>query len=156
MTDAMEDMIEENRKFGVSLTLAHQQLSQFNIRKIDSFSNVGSTIIFKFGTKDAQFLRRDLQDKVEQKDLITLDRGQAITRIGNEVVRIRTNKPLKIPEVNCRDRIIEQSHARYYRPANEVKRAIRNREELEAGPLASYRPEDIDKKSTPSPRSRNR
>ena len=156
MTDAMEDMIEENRKFGVSLTLAHQQLSQFNIRKIDSFSNVGSTIIFKVGTKDAQFLMRDLQDLVEQKDLITLDVGQAIARIGTEVVRIRTNGPLEIPEKNCRDRIIEQSHAQYYRPANEVKRAIRNREELEAGPLASYRPEDIDKKSTPSPRSRNR
>jgi len=46
MTDALEEMIAETRKYRVSLTLAHQFLSQFNQRRADALSATGSTIIF--------------------------------------------------------------------------------------------------------------
>jgi len=138
MTDAMEDLIAETRKFGVSLTLAHQQFSQFGNRKIDALSSVGSTIIFNVGTRDAQYLRRDLQGLVEIEDLITLEVGQAISRIGTEVVRLRTRDVLDIPEDNSADKIIEYSRSRYFRPVDEMRRAIRARDEYWAEPLSSY------------------
>jgi len=136
LTDAVEDMIAETRKFNVSLTLAHQYLSQFGTRQADALLSVGSTVIFNVDTKDARYLRKDLQDKVEIEDLITLEIGRAIARIDNQVVRVKTHYPLDIPENHCRERIIAQSHARYYRPVKEVQRAVRMRGEQWAEPLS--------------------
>jgi hypothetical protein len=127
LTDAVEDLIAETRKFNVSLTLAHQFMSQFNTRQGDALSSVGSTIIFNVDTKDARHLVKDLQNKVELSDLITLDVGQAIARIGNHVVRVKTHHPLKVPQNHCADLIIKQSRARYCRPVLEVQRAVRAR-----------------------------
>ena len=127
LTDAVEDLIAETRKFNVSLTLAHQFMSQFNTRQGDALSTVGSTIIFNVDTKDARHLIKDLQDKVELKDVITLDVGQAIVRIGNRVVRVKTHHPLKIPQNNSADLIIRQSRERYCRPVAEVQQAVRTR-----------------------------
>jgi hypothetical protein len=127
LTEAVEDLIAETRKFNVSLTLAHQFMSQFNTQQGDALSGVESTIIFKVNTKDAHHLIKDLQDKVKVADLITLDIGQAIVRIGNHVVRVKTHYPLQIPQNDSADLIIRQSRARYYRPVAEVQQAIRAR-----------------------------
>jgi len=128
MTDAIEDLIAETRKFNVSLVLAHQYLSQFDGRKADALSSVGSTIIFNVDTRDAQHLRKDLQGLADVDDLITLEVGQAIARIGTHVVRVHTTPPLEMGEDHCRDQIIAQSRAKYYRPIEEVRRDIRDRD----------------------------
>ncbi len=135
ITDAMEDLIAETRKFNVSLTLAHQYMSQFNTRKTDALSSVGSTIIFNVDTKDAQHLRKDLQGMVELDDLIKLEVGQAIARIGNNIVRFRTLKPLGIPAKNSRHVIVGHCRSHYCRAASEVKKAIRRRSEQWNKPL---------------------
>lgn len=127
MTDAMEDLIAETRRFNISLTLAHQYLGQFTARHTDLLSSLGSTIIFNVDAKDAQHLHKDLQGLVDLKDLITLDAGQAIARIGRHVVRLETCVPLKIREDNCRDLIIARSREKYCRPIANVKKAIATR-----------------------------
>ncbi|NQU74928.1 MAG: type IV secretion system DNA-binding domain-containing protein [Planctomycetes bacterium] len=141
LTDAVEDMIAETRKFNVSLTLAHQYLSQFGTRQADALLSVGSTVIFNVDTKDARYLRKDLQDKVEIEDLITLEIGRAIARIDNQVVRVKTHYPLEIPDNHCRERIIAQSRARYCKPVKEVQRAVRMRGEQWAEPLSQGHPQ---------------
>jgi len=137
LTDAIDDLIAETAKFKVSLTLAHQYMSQFAIKTSDAISSVGSTIIFNVDTRDAQYLRKDLQGLVEVEDLATLGVGQAIARIGTQVVRLKAYPPLEIPADNCRDLIIAQSRARYYRPIAEVRRAVHARRERWREPLAS-------------------
>ncbi len=127
LTDAIEDLIAETRKFSVPLSLAHQYMSQFGAGKTDALSSVGSAIIFKVDSKDAAYLKKDLQGRVAVEDLITLKRGEAIARIGTEIVRIKTPKPLAPSKRNPHDLIIEQSRARYYRPIADVQKAIRNR-----------------------------
>jgi hypothetical protein len=127
LTDAMEDVIAETRKFGVSLTLAHQYMSQFNTRKTDALSGVGSTIMFRVDRRDAEHLQKDLQGKVSLEDLSTLEVGQAIARIGNHIVRVRTQGPLAIPPQNSSDLIIARSRELYCRPTAEVFKAIRER-----------------------------
>ena len=142
MTDAIEDLVAQMRKFKVSLTLAHQYLRQFPIQKADALSTVGSTIIFRVNTADARRLIRGLQGLVEEEDLFKLDVGQAIARIGSHVVRFRTLPPLEIPEDNCRMHIIERCRSLYYRPVDAVRRAIRRRGERWAAPLPSFEPYD--------------
>jgi len=127
ITDALEDLIAETRKYGVSLSLAHQYMSQFGKRKTDAFSSVGSTIIYNVDTKDAHYLAKDLRGLVEAKDIISLDKYEAIVRIGMEIVKMKTLPPLKVSENNFKSSIIEESRKKYYKAAHEVRRYIRRR-----------------------------
>ena len=137
MTDSLEDLIAETRKFKVSLSLAHQYMSQFGKRKTDAFSSVGSTVIFNVDSKDASYLTKDLQQKVKAKDLVVLEIGEAIVRIGTEIVRCKMHLPMKSPANNVRQKIIDESHRKYYRPAHEIRNLIKHRNERWSAPFSS-------------------
>jgi hypothetical protein len=126
MTDALDDVIAEARKYRVSLTLAHQHLSQFGIKKTDALAGVGSTVIFNVD-RDARSLAKILLGKVRSKDLMTLEDYQAIARIGQHVVRIRTYRPPDIAGTGIRDAIIARSRSLYCQPAEVVARMLRER-----------------------------
>lgn len=129
VTDALEDLIAETRKYGVSLTLAHQYLKQFGERSADALSSVGTTIIFNVDRKDAAYLVKDLRGLVEVDDLISLEIGEAILRAGTDVVRIRTPKPRGLVSTALRERIIGESRRRYCKPVHEVREAVHRRAE---------------------------
>ena len=129
MTDALEDLIAETRKFNVSLNLAHQYMSQFGHRKIDAFSSVGTTVIFNVDERDARFLTKDLRGKVKPEDMFNLEVAEAIARIGTGVVKFRLPPPLEADNKALRERIIENSRGRFYRPVPEVRKAILRRRE---------------------------
>ena len=128
LTEAMEDLIAETRKFGVSLTLAHHYLRQFSTKEVDALSSVGTTIITNVNTKDARHLTKDLQDVVKYEDIITLKVGEVIARIGTDIVRCKTYGSLNLPKHHFKDTIIERSHRHYYRPAAVVREFIKNRD----------------------------
>ncbi len=127
LTDAIEDLLNEGRKFNVRFRLAHHQMSQFVTRKTDAILGVGTTIVFRVDSRDAAILSRGLLGKAATEDLVALADHEAIARIGNEVVRLKTPTPREVPASNFRERIIEESHRKYYRPAHEVREMIRNR-----------------------------
>jgi hypothetical protein len=112
------NLITQARKFNVSLTLAHQHLSQLDTRLADAANDVGTTIIFRVERADAARLVRDMRGLVEVDDLVSLKVGQAIARSDEDIVRIRTYPPLPVPQYNQAQTIIRQSHQRYYRPAS--------------------------------------
>ncbi len=138
LTDTLESLIVEMRKCNVSLTLANQYMSQFTTDQADALSSMGSTIIFNTDTKDAQYLRKDLQNLVEVDDLITQKVGEAIARIDTQVVRIKTRKDLIIPKQTCRNEILARSHQMYYRPIAEVRRIVEERARRWAGAAPSF------------------
>jgi hypothetical protein len=127
MTDTLENLIAETRKYKVSLSLSHQYLSQFGKKKTDALSTVGTTVIFNVDKRDAQYLIKDLQEKVKIEELVSLGQGEAIARIGTDIVRIRTRSPLKSPIPNFKDRIIRESRNKYYKPVHEIQQWIRRR-----------------------------
>lgn len=135
VTDSLEDMIAEARKYKVGLTLAHQYMRQFDRRKGDALSTVGSTIIFGVDRADAEYLTKDLLGMVRTEDLIAQPDFRALARIGQQVVRIRTYKPPEITGTGHRDQIIERSRRLYCKPAAEVVARIRRRR-AELGQLA--------------------
>ncbi|MCK4341193.1 MAG: ATP-binding protein [Phycisphaerae bacterium] len=127
MTDALEEMIAETRKYRVSLTLAHQFLSQFNQRRADALSATGSTIIFNVDRKDAGHLTKDLRGLASADDLITLSKFEAILRAGTDVVRIDTPEFQPVTGKSHRDQIITESHRKYCRHVTQVRNMIRHR-----------------------------
>ena len=129
VTDSLEDVIAETRKYGVSLTLAHQYMRQFGTPKIDALASVGTTIVFNVDTKDAAHLSKGFQGLVKPDDIIDLDVGQAIICCGTDTARIRTMMPLEMPEKNFKSQIIEQSRRKYCMPAPKVRKIIGQRSE---------------------------
>jgi hypothetical protein len=124
---SVDDTIAELRKFRVDGIYAHHYLSQFDKKKVDALSSVGTTIIMNLDSKDAQYLTKDLRNLIHYEDIINLKVGEAIARIGTEIIKVKLNGPLQIPEHHHKDEIIQQSLNRYYRPAHEVKQWIRQR-----------------------------
>jgi len=113
------------RKYNVSLTLAHQFMGQFSSLKASALSGVGTTVMFTVNKKDAEFLRRDLREQVAIEDLLQLRDFEALARIDGEIVRLRTREPKIISQAGSRQRIIEQSLARYYESASVTRARTR-------------------------------
>ena len=127
ITDTLEDVIAETRKYGVSLTLAHQYLRQFTAQKIGAVASVGTTAVFNLDTKDAAYLRKDFQELVEVSDIINLEPRQAIVRCGTKIVKIQTLEREEIPQTNYREQIVAYSRKNYCQPVETVRQIVRGR-----------------------------
>lgn len=128
ITGAMEDIIAELRKFESHAVYAHHYFSQFGTKKIDALSSVGSTIIMNVDGKDARYLTKDLMGLVNHEDLISLKVGEAIVRIGTEIVKVKLNGPIEIPEHHHKDEIIQRSLERYYKPSHVIRKFLQSRD----------------------------
>lgn len=136
LTDTLEEIITEAPKHGVSLTLAHQFLRQFDTKKIDALGSVGTTIVFNVDSRDAAYLSKDFRNEAKVNDFISLERGEAIMRCGSEIAKIKTLGPLGIPAKNFRERIIAESRRKYCMPAPAVRRIIEQRRRRADKPFA--------------------
>jgi len=93
-------------------------------------------------------LSKNFKKKVEVNDFIELEQAEAIVRCDNEIVKIKTLGPWKIPEKNFRDRIIAESRRKYYKPATEVRRMIERRRERANKPFEPLAPVIDNRKKT--------
>ena len=151
MTDSLEDIIAETRKYAVGMTLAHQYMRQFGSQKTDALGSVGTTIIFNVDTKDAAYLSKDFQDVVEPDDIINLELWQAIIRCGTDIAKFTTLPPLTTPEKNFKDQIIANSRQNYCMPAPEVRQII-NRANKQPDKLSKSLASPIDDNEKPNGR----
>jgi hypothetical protein len=108
-------MIDEMRKYKVSLTLAHQRLRQFDVDDRNAISNCMTQIYFAVNGEDAGAISRGLCDRIEPADLTDLGLGEMIVRIDTEIDRVQADHPGLIPITGLRDEITKTCHARYYR-----------------------------------------
>ena len=122
---SLEDLLSDARRSAVSLTLAHQCTNQFHTHITSALTDMGTTVIFRVSRKDAEAAAEDLQGKLSADELIALEMGQAVARIGGHVVRLETLPPLTIPQHHFRDEIIARCHQRYYLPSERILRALR-------------------------------
>jgi hypothetical protein len=127
LTTSLEDIIPEARKFKVGLTLAHQYLRQFSPEKRDSILTAGTTIIFNVDLNDAAYLVKDLEGEINPSDLAGFKLGDAVARIGTDVVKISTKEPSRFLENSSMQKIIEESHRRYYMPVRAIRELISRR-----------------------------
>ena len=127
VSHSIESMLIQCPKFRVSLTLAHQYLRQFAPEQVDALSSVDTSVIFNVDRRDAECLSKDLQEKVGIEDILNLRRGEAIARLGTEVVRLHTQPPRPPVSPSCAGKVIERCHRLYYKPVDEIKRRIADR-----------------------------
>jgi hypothetical protein len=147
LTDAIEDVLAEARKYNIGMTLAHQWIGQFGHSKAAALSNVGSTLIFNVDRNDAQHLTKDLLGKVTLDDLAGLPDYHAIARVQQHVVRIHTIAPAVIQGDGHKAAILERSHRLYCKPRAEVAALVRKRSQVSS---------DIGLRAAPSTETRVR
>lgn len=79
LTDSIQTILSEARKYGLNLIIAHQYIGQLigsgNDTKIrDSiFGNVGTMVTFRIGVEDAEFLEKEFLPVFSMYDLVNVE-----------------------------------------------------------------------------------
>ncbi|HTP24988.1 MAG TPA: TraM recognition domain-containing protein [Anaeromyxobacteraceae bacterium] len=121
-----EKILSRARKYGLGLILAHQQTGQISesvMREI--LGNVSTVVAFNVSATDARRLSRELVGEIDgqpaptdPQELLALKVGEAMVKIGRNVLPIRT---LPVPESGIsqvRDEVVRRSRSVYGRPPN--------------------------------------
>ena len=129
-TDSFANVLSEARKYGLTLTIAHQYIAQMTPAVRDAmFGNVGSLISFRVSAADAEHMANEIGDYTPST-FRALDRGNICCRmmIGGEVGQpiIGRTTPDQSTKYGCADNIRFQSRQRYGRDRNTVENRIRH------------------------------
>lgn len=142
------NILSEARKYHLNLIIAHQYIEQMeeDVRNA-VFGNVGTTIAFRVGPFDAEVLETVFSPRFLAADLVNLGFAQIyltlmIDGIGSTPFSATTLPPVALPEVSCRDMVVNESRVLYAKPRDTVEQIVH---ELHT-PVKEERPKkDFDK-----------
>jgi len=108
VTDSIESILSEARKYRLSLNLAHQYLAQLEgsaakkgskqvSLKDAIFGNVGTIMSYKIGAQDAEFMGKEMAPVFSDQDLINIDKYKAVMKLS---IDTQPSKPFSIVPVN--------------------------------------------------------
>lgn len=98
----------EARKYGLSLTLAHQYLDQLSPEVQRAvFGNVGTLLAFRVGERDAEVLEAEFGGSMKRGNLVSLTQHEVAVRLldhatPREPFRGLTLPPLQTPHKGSR------------------------------------------------------
>lgn len=141
VTESIEVILSEARKYRLGLNIAHQYLAQLEgsdakkgSKKVSLkdavFGNVGSIMCYKIGAQDAEYMGKEMAPVFSDQDLINLDKFKACMKLS---VDGQPSRPFSITPVNpyteSGDKNLAQalkqlSRLKYGRPREYVGREI--------------------------------
>jgi Type IV secretion-system coupling protein DNA-binding domain len=133
ITHSFVDILSESRKYGLSLFLTHQFLDQLpeDIRTA-ILGNVGTLIVFRVGTLDAELLEKEFYPVFTREDIINIPKYEIYLKLlidgtQSQPFSGETMKPQYQKESN-RDNAIGYSQHRYCtaRTKRMVKRELKD------------------------------
>ncbi|HEX5774963.1 MAG TPA: TraM recognition domain-containing protein, partial [Candidatus Paceibacterota bacterium] len=81
-TDSIPGILSEARKYKLSLTIAHQFLSQVDEKIRNAvFGNVGSMAVFRVGEEDAEFFEKQFAPVFKAGDFVNIENYHAYVRL---------------------------------------------------------------------------
>jgi energy-coupling factor transporter ATP-binding protein EcfA2 len=128
--ETFASILSEARKYKLNLTIAHQYIEQMEEEVRDAvFGNVGTTIAFRVGPLDAEFLEAIFTPTFLAPDIVNLGFAQIylslmIDGIGSRPFSAVTLPPIEQSHVSCKDQIIASSRRMFAHPRAEVEAAI--------------------------------
>lgn len=140
VTDSIESILSEARKYRLSLNVAHQYLAQLeqsdaltkssvNLKNA-IFGNVGSMMSYKVGAEDAEKLEKEFAPNFSGGDLVNMDKFKGVMRlmIDGQVTRafslIPENIYLEKWDPKLMRALVELSRLKYGREKEFVNREI--------------------------------
>jgi hypothetical protein len=103
ITESIETILSEARKYRLGLIMAHQYIKQLegddgkSKVKDAVFGNVGSMLAFKIGAQDAEFIAKEMAPVFSEQDLINIDKYKAVMKLS---IDTQPSKPFSIIPVN--------------------------------------------------------
>jgi hypothetical protein len=94
VTDSIESILSEARKYRLGLNIAHQYLAQIEdggggkkgskaVNLKDAiFGNVGSIMCYKIGAQDAEFMAKEMSPVFSDQDLINIDKYKGVMKLS--------------------------------------------------------------------------
>ncbi|MBU1160546.1 MAG: type IV secretory system conjugative DNA transfer family protein [Patescibacteria group bacterium] len=137
-TDSICSILSEARKYSLNLIMAHQYLGQL-VKNQDTsikdavFGNVGTWILFKIGSEDAEVMEKEFAPVFNQYDLINIEKYTAYVKllIDNTASRpfsMKTLWPLTgIEREDMASKIKSLSRLKYGQDRNMIEAEIMSR-----------------------------
>ncbi len=137
VTDAFAGILSEARKYRLNLTVAHQYTAQLISDKSSAvrdavFGNVGTMIVFRVGSDDADFLEKEFDPEFTPGDLVNLPNYKIYLKLMIDGVTSRPFSAKTLPpmaesgNVKIEEEVIESSRRLYCRSKQDIEREINN------------------------------
>ncbi|MFA5841031.1 MAG: type IV secretion system DNA-binding domain-containing protein [Candidatus Paceibacterota bacterium] len=135
VTDAFAGILSEARKYRLNLTVAHQYTAQLVVDKSSAvrdavFGNVGTMIVFRVGSDDADFLEKEFDPEFTPSDIVNLPNYKIYLKLMIDGVTSRPFSAKTLPPMvksgdkKIEDAVINSSRALYCKPRGVVEREI--------------------------------
>lgn len=130
-SDSFADILSEARKYKLNLIIAHQYVEQMSEAvRAAVFGNVGSMIIYRVGSYDAQVFEKELAPAFNAEDIVNLGKYQMYLRlmingVGSKPFSGTGMAPIKESHRSFTKEIIESSRSQFAAPRAQVEENIR-------------------------------
>jgi type IV secretory pathway TraG/TraD family ATPase VirD4 len=134
VTTTFENLFTESRKYGLSITVAHQYMAQLLPQVLATvLGNIGTIVVFRVGGDDAAKLAAEMTPVFQAEDMINLGTREFYIKmtIDGETFdpfSAETLKVLPVAHESYRDEIIKQSREKYSLSIEEVKKKLEEEE----------------------------
>lgn len=131
-TPSITTILSEARKYKLSLTIAHQFIAQLDEKIRDAvIGNVGTKLVFRIGTTDAEFLEKQFQPVFTRRDLENQKNYHAsvallVNGVPARPFTIRSEKPPAL-DFSKVDSLKELSYRTYGRDRAEIEEEIQKK-----------------------------
>jgi CxxC-x17-CxxC domain-containing protein len=137
VTDAFAGILSEARKYRLNLTVAHQYTAQLVMDKSSAvrdavFGNVGTMIVFRVGSDDADFLEKEFDPEFTPGDIVNLPNYKVYLKLMIDGVTSRPFSAKTLPPMvksgdkKIEEEVIESSRKLYCKSKEVVEREINN------------------------------
>lgn len=129
-TESFANILSEARKYRLNLILAHQYIDQLSDEVRSAvFGNVGTTVCFRVGAEDSEFLERQFAPEFTAENLVNLPNYHIYLRlmidgVSSKPFSAKTLPPIKSQSESLKDVIIENSRRKYAQTQEIVEEKI--------------------------------
>jgi len=148
VTDAFAGILSEARKYRLNLTVAHQYTAQLiseqNTTVRDAiFGNVGTMIVFRVGSDDAEFLENEFDPEFTPQDIVNLPNFKVYLKLMIDGVTSRPFSAKTLPPLvesgnkEIEQKVIQSSRDLYCRSTEVVEKEINDWSSMSMGDIHS-------------------
>jgi hypothetical protein len=159
--ESFADILSEARKYKLNLTIAHQYIEQMSDEvRAAVFGNVGTMIVFRVGSYDAEVLEKEFAPQFTMEDIVNLGQFQLYLRlmidgVGSQPFSARNLPPIPEPPISFMNQVLESSRAQFGQIRSIVEEQVRKQtssEELaKSGPGTGERSSERSMERRPAP-----
>ena len=129
VTDSIEVILSEARKYRLGLAVAHQYLAQLEDKggglnkkgssiKEAIFGNVGSILAYKIGAQDAEYMMKEMAPVFSDQDLVNLDKFKAVMKLS---IDTQPSRPFSITPLNPYLEVGDKAAAEAFKQLSRLK-----------------------------------